>query len=186
MLDNTLGGRAAVRIRGIMVRDRDGTVIASAPKAEVGFSSSSLLSGHPRAERLNLVGAELAVRVEPDGTVTVSTGAERRPLATTPALASVGSGSISAPGADRAGEQKRGMQENFAAFLAWIDSLGAPGLDGGDLTEVGLKSGNLVVDDRRRPHPATARRPTGTERGHPARGRARRGLGGSLHLRHRR
>jgi hypothetical protein len=149
VLERDEHGRAAVRIRGIMVRDRDGTVIASAPKAEVGFSSSSLLSGHPRAERLNLVGAELAVRVEPDGTVTVSTGAERRPLATTPALASVGSGSISAPGADRAGEQKRGMQENFAAFLAWIDSLGALGLDGGDLTEVGLKSGNLVVDDRR-------------------------------------
>jgi hypothetical protein len=30
-----------------------------------------------------------------------------------------------------------------------VDSLSAFGLDGGDLTEVGLKSGNLVVDDRR-------------------------------------
>jgi len=30
-----------------------------------------------------------------------------------------------------------------------VDSLGAFGLDGGDLTEVGLKSGNLVVDDHR-------------------------------------
>jgi hypothetical protein len=151
VLERDEHGRAAIRMRDVTVRDRDGTVIASAPKAEVGLStSSSLLSGHLRAQRLNLVGAELAVRIETDGAVTVSTGAEQRPLATTPALA-VGSASAPAPapGADRAGEQKRSLQENFAAFLAWVDSLGALGLDGGDLTEVGLKSGNLVVDDRR-------------------------------------
>jgi hypothetical protein len=148
VLERDEHGRTAMRMRDIMVRDRDGTVIASAPKAEVGFSSSSLLSGHPRAQRLNLVGAELAVRIEADGAITVSTGAEQHPLATTPAL--VGSpGSAPAPEIDRAGEPKRGIQENFAAFLAWVDSLGAFGLDGGDLTEVGLKSGNLTVDDRR-------------------------------------
>jgi len=152
VLERDEHGRAAMRIRGIMVRDRDGTVIASAPKAEVGFSSSSLLGGRPRAERLNLVGAELAVRVEPDGRMTVSTGADKRPLATTPALAAIGLRPAAASGPEPAAEQKRGMQENFVAFLSWVDSLGALGLDGGDLTEVGLKSGNLVVDDRRNGH----------------------------------
>lgn len=147
VLERDEHGRSAMRIRDVRVRDRNGTVIASAPKAEVGFSSSSLLSGRPRAERLNLVGAELAVRIEADGRVSVSTGADQHPLATASPLAARGT-----PGAvdlDRAADPKHDWQENFAAFLAWIDSLGALGLDGGDLTEVGLKSGNLVVDDRR-------------------------------------
>ena len=47
---------------------------------------------------------------------------------------------------------KRTPQESFASFLGWLDSLGALGLDGGDLTEIGLKSGNLVVDDVRSGH----------------------------------
>src|SRR5215472_4342392 len=171
VLERDEHGRTAMRIRSITVRDQDGTVVANAPKAEVGFSAASLLSGRPRAERLNLVGAELAVHIETDGKVTVSTGAGQRPLAIGPAL-SAGvarpsaaeasssprpqageSRSISPPslaGDGREGaEVTRSPQESFAAFLAWVDSLSAFGLDGGDLTEVGLKSGNLVVDDRR-------------------------------------
>jgi len=153
VLERDEHGRAAMRIRDIKVRDRDGTLIASAPKAEVGFSSASLFSGSPRAERLNLVGAELAVRVETDGRVSVSTGTEKRPLATTLTLASVDARPPAMPAADPArGGDKRSMQESFAAFLGWLDSLGALGLDGGDLAEVGLKSGNLVVDDLRNGH----------------------------------
>ena len=79
MLERDEHGRAAIRIRDIRVRDRDGALIASAPKAEVGLSSASLFSGTPRAERINLVGAELAIRVEADGRVSVSTGAAARP-----------------------------------------------------------------------------------------------------------
>src|SRR5262249_58451771 len=56
---------------------------------------------------------------------------------------------LPAEGREGAAEASRTMQDSFAAFLAWVDSLSAFGLDGGDLTEVGLKSGNLVVDDRR-------------------------------------
>ena len=153
VLERDEHGRAAMRIRDIKVRDRDGTLIASAPKAEVGFSSSSLFSGSPRAERLNLVGAELAIRVGSDGRVSVSTGSEQRPLATTMALASVESRPPAMPAADAVGgADKRSLQEGFVAFLAWLDSLGALGLDGGDLAEVGLKSGNLVVDDMRNGH----------------------------------
>ena len=151
VLERDEHGRTAMRILGITLRDHDGAVIASAPKAEVGFSSASLLSGRPRAERLNLVGAELSVRVEPDGEVSVSTGAERRALGTPVPLANpvqpAAGGTRSA--SERSAEPKRSVQEGFAAFLAWIDSLGGLGLDGADLAEVGLKSGNLVVDDRR-------------------------------------
>src|SRR6202011_104710 len=74
--------RIAVRIRDIIVRDRDHAIVASAPKAEVKLSGMALLMGRLRAESLNLVDAELAVRITPDGYVTVSTGDNARPLAT--------------------------------------------------------------------------------------------------------
>ena len=38
---------------------------------------------------------------------------------------------------------------SLAGALAWIDGLGASGLDGHDLRELGLKDGNLTVDDQR-------------------------------------
>ncbi len=74
--------RIAVRIRDIIVRDRDHAIVASAPKAEVKLSGYALLMGRLRAESLNLVDAELAVRITPDGYVTVSTGDNARPIAT--------------------------------------------------------------------------------------------------------
>jgi hypothetical protein len=39
--------------------------------------------------------------------------------------------------------------QDLAGVLAWIDSVGASGLDGHDLEELGLKNGQLTVDDRR-------------------------------------
>lgn len=148
-------GRTRLRIRDIVVRDPDGTVVASAPKAEVGFSGASLFMGRMRAERLSLVGAEMAVRIEPGGKVTVFAGADKRPIAEAPAAEEPApAGTISeAPNGSvesttSAGASKNGL-ENLAALLAWIDGLGASGLDGHDLTELGLKSGNLVVDDQR-------------------------------------
>jgi hypothetical protein len=60
-IERTENGGTAVRIRDIVVRDADGTIVASAPKAEVRVSGMSLLSGRMRAESLSLVGAEMAV-----------------------------------------------------------------------------------------------------------------------------
>src|SRR5919108_498577 len=79
--------RTSLRIRDIVVRDADGTVVASAPKAEVGISGASLLLGRIRAERLSLVGAEMAVRIESGGQVTVFAGSNKRPLVTASATA---------------------------------------------------------------------------------------------------
>ncbi len=151
-------GRTRLRIRDIVVRDPDGTVVASAPKAEVGFSGASLFTGHMRAERLSLVGAETSVRIEPGGKVTVFAGADKRPIVTTSATASEPAPAAAATSpegrngpvesATSTAAPKNGI-ENLTALLAWIDGLGASGLDGHDLTELGLKSGNLVVDDQR-------------------------------------
>src|SRR3984893_4448379 len=89
--------RIAVRIRDITVRDRDHAVVASAPKAEVKLSGTALLMGRLRAESLNLVDAELAVRITPDGYVTVSTGDNARPLATGVASKKQSGGLASSP-----------------------------------------------------------------------------------------
>lgn len=140
-------GRTSLRLRDIVVRDSDGTVVASAPKAEVGISGLGLLSGKVQAESLNLVGAEMSVRIEMDGRVTVFAGGDKRPIA----IASPTLQSPSAPSAStqtQVGTVQAGIQD-IAGILTWIDSLGATGLDGHDLRELGLKDGNLIVDDQR-------------------------------------
>ena len=157
-IERTSGGGAAVRIRDIVVRDLDGTVVASAPKAEVRVSGMSLLSGHMRAESLNLVGAEMAVRIEHSGDVTVFAGANKTPFATAPGAAPIAAASaIGAPASPTAGGlpsrstalPPRASNDVFAALLNWIDGIGESGLDGHELREVGLKNGNLTVDDER-------------------------------------
>jgi len=137
-------GYTAVRIRDIIVRDADGVTVASAPKADIGILGLSLLRGPVRAQSLNLVGAELSVRIETDGKVTVFAGANTRPIAVarSPIL------SKQAAIAPRP-NTPRSVVEDVAAVLAWIDGLGASGLDGHGLGELGLKNGNLTVDDQR-------------------------------------
>ncbi len=154
--------RIAVRIRDIIVRDRDHAIVASAPKAEVKLSGTALLMGRLRAESLNLVDAELAVRITPDGYVTVSTGDNAKPLATGVAskkeagipptfprqIAPPGAVSPSSPAAAPAAPDS--TQSGLLAGLDWLDSLSLTGLDGQNLNEIGLKNGNLIVDDQQR------------------------------------
>jgi hypothetical protein len=173
-LERTEDGRAALRLRDIIVRDPDGTVVASAPKAEVGISGLGLLTGHLQAQRLSLIGAAMAVRVERDGQLTIFAGADKRPIAKTPLLAAAGDDlpkgaaapaaassrlkpKSAGPGAPPktptlAGSGAVAAQNSpdvWATLLGWLDKLDALGLDGGDLTEIGLKNGSLVVDDTR-------------------------------------
>ncbi|RZN26363.1 hypothetical protein [Bradyrhizobium sp. Leo121] len=156
--------RIAVRIRDIIVRDRDHAIVASAPKAEVKLSGTALLMGQLRAESLNLVDAELAIRITPDGYVTVSAGDTAKPLATgvaskheaglpptfprpvppPPPLSPPSSPSVSVPAPSES------AQSGLLAGLDWLDSLSLTGLDGQNLNEIGLKNGNLVVDDQQR------------------------------------
>jgi hypothetical protein len=173
--------RIAVRIRDIIVRDRDHAIVASAPKAEVKLSGTALLMGQLRAESLNLVDAELSVRITPDGYVTVSAGDTAKPLATgvtskkdagiaptfprqipgaavpgapapgapAPGTPVPGTASPAAPTNPAAAAADSG-QSGLLAGLDWLDSLSLTGLDGQNLNEIGLKNGNLVVDDQQR------------------------------------
>ncbi|MGN6750568.1 MAG: hypothetical protein ACTHJS_18450 [Xanthobacteraceae bacterium] len=166
-IERTANGGAAVRVRDIVVRDPDGTVVASAPKAEIRVSGLSLLSGHMRAESLSLVGAELAVRIEQDGNITVfASGADKHPIATAtaPLVGAAPGGSAPLSAKEQAAPQDKAATDkpaapravphtaaadSIAAVLAWLDGIGQSGLDGHDLRELGLKNGTLTVDDRR-------------------------------------
>src|SRR5690242_3830825 len=175
-IERTANGGAAVRVRDIVVRDPDGTVVASAPKAEIRVSGLSLLSGHMRAESLSLLGAELAVRIERDGTITVfASGADKHPIASASAPLVAGplgklplaanqqqtqdNATIDRPAAAtllpgnsasaQAATPHPAAADSIAAVLAWLDGIGQSGLDGHDLRELGLKDGTLTVDDQR-------------------------------------
>ena len=150
LLERDEAGRSALRLRGIVVRDAQGTVIASAPKAEVGVSNISFLSGRVQTERLSLIGAEMALRIEPNGTVNLLAGAGKPALAAPPTVTH----SIASVATAHADEQSRlppveVATDPLAAILAWIDRLDLLGLDGGSLSEIGLKDCTLVVDDQR-------------------------------------
>src|SRR5262249_32667812 len=71
ILERDQAGRPAVRIVDVVVREPDGTVVASAPRAEVGIVGSSLLTGRPRAASLKLVGTALSIRIGHDGQFTL-------------------------------------------------------------------------------------------------------------------
>ena len=146
----------AVRIRDIVVRDRDQVIVATAPKAEVKLSGTALLMGRLRAESLNLVDAELAVRITPDGQVTVSAGDTAKPLATGVAskrdagMAPTFPRQVTVPAQGAVATAPDTTQNGLLAGLDWLDSLSLTGLDGQNLNEIGLKNGNLVVDDQQR------------------------------------
>lgn len=150
--------RIAVRIRDIIVRDRDRAIVATAPKAEVKLSGTALMMGRLRAESLNLVDAELAIRITPDGQVSVSAGDTAKPLAT--GVASKKEAGLPAtfprqipvtpPAAGAPAATADSTQTGILAGLDWLDSLSLTGLDGQNLNEIGLKNGNLLVDDQQR------------------------------------
>ena len=112
-LERTEEGRAALRLRDVVVRDPDGTVVATAPKAEVGLSGPSLLAGHLQAKRLSLIGATMAVRVERDGELTIFAGAQQRPIATASACEIVNLEICSSLCADQC-PKSRGRAEPFS------------------------------------------------------------------------
>src|SRR5262249_58124099 len=116
-------GRRAVWRRDILVRDEDGAVVAVAPKAEVGVSVANLLVGGIRPQRLSLIGAGMAVRIEQDGQVTVFAGAEQRPIAGPSRAPPVPGGAISmlppaqAPVATKPAPASPGA---LAGLLGWL------------------------------------------------------------------
>lgn len=140
--------RMAVRLRDVVVRDAEGATIASAPKAEVKVSAVRLLAGRLRAEGLSLVNAGLAVRIATDGRVTISAAGSARPLASAELPLAPADGAPAAAEATAQSASARGGVQGLLAAMAWLDSLSVSGLDGHDLSELGFRDGNLVIDDQ--------------------------------------
>ena len=151
-IERTEQGRMAVRLRDVLVRDERGAIVAVAPKAEVGVSVANLLLGRIRPQRLSLIGASMAVRVEADGQVTVFAGAEQRPITAPKRAPPVPDPTLSMlPPAQTpvTSAEAPAAPTGLAGVLGWLDKLDALGLDGQGLTEIGLKSGSIAIDDRR-------------------------------------
>jgi hypothetical protein len=165
-LERDAQGRAALRLRDIVLRDAVGRSVAVAPKAEVGISGTSLLFGNPRAKSIRLVDASMTVRIDADEQINVMVGGEQ-PLATvkpnpttissdtTPRSAQ--NATVPPSGVSLQALAQRGMASNFLDLLAWIDRLGGfrldddakGGFDGRALTEIGIVNGSVNIDDRR-------------------------------------
>ena len=94
------------------------------------------------------------MRITPDGQVTVSAGDTAKPLATGVAskrdagMAPTFPRQAPAPAQGAAATGPDTTQSGLLAGLDWLDSLSLTGLDGQNLNEIGLKNGNLVVDDQ--------------------------------------
>lgn len=153
-LERSEDGRTAVRLRDIVVRDRHNVVVASAPKAEVGITGSSLFMGRIRVERLSLIGAEMAMRIEPDGQLSVFAGgapiAASMPAPGAPASSPATVAGATVPAAPLAEVPGKAGEVNLlGAAVGWLQRLDEVGFDGQDLIEIGLKSGSIAIDDRR-------------------------------------
>src|SRR4051794_15036570 len=124
MLERDEVGRSALRLRDIVVRDAQGTVVVSAPKAEVGVSSLGLLTGRVQTERFSLIGAEMALRIEPNGQINILAGAGKPALAVTPAAtSSIATAALAAPNKQSSLPPVEVTSSPLSAILAWIDRL---------------------------------------------------------------
>ena len=63
-----------VRFQNLVLRDNDGNIIASAPRAAVTLTTSDLLNGTIAADSLELIGPKISARRNLDGSLTLGVG----------------------------------------------------------------------------------------------------------------
>lgn len=165
--DRAPSGGIVLHAADITVRDADGDVIATAPQAEVALQDR-WLPWLMQPERVDLVGVRLNVFIDAQGQLAISAdsaaadGTDPHPkaLATVPAAelatdaATVPERSASPDGGSAPdGSQPSDAGQPAAPFgplrLASVAALARQldegGLDGGVLTEIGLKEGKVVI-----------------------------------------
>ena len=124
MLERDEAGKSALRLRDVVVRDAQGVIVASAPKAEVGLIGMGLLTGRIQADRLSLIGAAMALRIDAVGQVDIRATASEPPPASPSITSSVALASAVASPADRSALPPVEMTADpLTAVLAWIDRL---------------------------------------------------------------
>lgn len=65
-----------IRFRNLILRDADGNIIASAPRAAVSLVTKDLLSGKISADSLELIGPKISARRNLDGSLTLGVGGQ--------------------------------------------------------------------------------------------------------------
>lgn len=156
--DRDAEGGTLLRAQNITVRDAAGDIVATAPQAEVALQDR-IMPWMATPRRIDLVGVKLTVSINDRGELAVATGEGSKPLHA-PA-APPPSPPVVAPPADTAVPPQAGAPSvlpgsdgevatplgpiRLASLAALADNIDRGGLDGGDLTEIGLKDGVLVV-----------------------------------------
>lgn len=162
--DRARSGGIVLHAADITVRDADGDVIATAPQAEVALQDR-WLPWLMQPERVDLVGVRLNVFIDAQGQLAISTDAgtmtdanvHPKALATVPAAergAVADVSPASSPGAAPAETATPAPAPatpfgplRLASLAALARQLDEGGLDGGALTEIGLKEGKVVIRD---------------------------------------
>lgn len=141
-------GATAVVVHDIRVEGPNGELIAAAPSAEVELDGS-LLTLSPKARRVDLVGADMTVKIAASGVVAVAAGQGARPLVsssppplTAPPL-TVTQGTPAPAATAATGTDPLTLR----ALAAVMNDLERGGFDGGALEDVGLKDGTLRVEN---------------------------------------
>jgi hypothetical protein len=145
-LEQDASGQPVLRVHGITIRGAGGEVVATAPRADVGLDSG-ILFGNFRAKRIDLVEAEMTLRINEDGQIDMSAGRKPKQPNKETADASAASPGLAAGRPANPREAPPSIPFVYPELAAWLSRLEESGLDGISLAEVGLKQGTLVVEN---------------------------------------
>lgn len=144
----TADGGWDLLVSNIVIRDDGGDVIATAPRAELVLQDRWMpwMAG---PKRIDLIGVKLQIWINAQGELTVSTGDNAKPIAApVPHPAPLAANQSAAPGSATPGEAANPAPVGpvrMASLAALADNLDKAGLDGGALSDIGLKDGVLVL-----------------------------------------
>jgi hypothetical protein len=143
-LEQDAFGQPVLRVHGITIRGAGDEVIATAPRADIGLDSG-ILVGNFRAKRIDLVEAEMTLRINEDGQIDMFAG--RKPKKSAPAGATAAAPVLPPAPPVKSSQAPPSVPLVYPELVAWLDRLEQTGLDGISLAEVGLKQGTLVVEN---------------------------------------
>ncbi|HLL28691.1 MAG TPA: hypothetical protein VKT73_13705 [Xanthobacteraceae bacterium] len=160
-LEQDASGRAVLRVHGITIRNAGGEVVATAPRADIGLDSGVLV-GNFRPTRIDLVEAEMTLRIDENGQIDLFAGRnpkkqkqpqpQPQPVDAAAATAPVippppPANAVPAVTPPAKPAEAPPVPFVYPQLAAWLDRLEQTGLDGISLAEVGLKRGTLVVEN---------------------------------------
>ncbi|MFK8251641.1 YhdP family protein [Ancylobacter terrae] len=148
--DRDADGETLLRVSDVVVSNASGDIVASAPSADVTLEND-MVPWMATPRRIDLVGAELSVKINAQGTITVAAGRDAKPLqaptrVAPPASAAGEASPAAAAPAEPAAAAAPIDPLNLSALAVLAENLDKGGFDGAALAELGLKDGRLIVE----------------------------------------